>query len=346
MIKVGIIGATGYTGVELVRILNTHPEAEVVAMSSHSHAGKAFHHIYPDKTSIMEDTLEVQDPAKMFAKVDVVFMALPHGHAVSVAREGLSQGKPIIDLGADFRFKDKAVYEKWYKVEHTGEDILPLSHYCLPEINRDEVPGTRIVGNPGCYPTSVILGLSPLLRRGWIDPQRIIIDAKSGVSGAGRKMAQGSHFCEVNDSIKAYGVGTHRHTPEIEEQLGKVAGEKVLVNFTPHLVPMSRGILSTMVADLVEDVTQEQLQEAYRESYDAEPFVQLLQEGTFPSTKWVYGSNQCHIQVQKDERTGRVIVVSAIDNLVKGAAGQAVQNMNLLFGLEETMGLMMPPMFP
>lgn len=346
MIKVGIIGATGYTGVELVRILSAHPEAEIVGMSSHSHAGEAFHHIYPDKTSIMEELLESQNPKEMFGKADVVFVALPHGHAVTVAREGLLQGKPMIDLGADFRFKEKEVYEKWYKVEHTGQDILGKARYCLPEINRKEIPGTKLVGNPGCYPTSAILGLSPLLRLGWIDPKSIIIDSKSGTSGSGRKLALGSHFCEVNDSIKAYGIATHRHTPEIEEQLSKVAKQEVMVNFTPHLVPMTRGILSTMVANLTQDVSQETLREAYLESYQKEPFVQLLQEGVFPNTKWVYGSNQCHIQIQKDDRTGRVIVVSAIDNLVKGASGQAVQNMNLLFGLEETMGLTMAPMFP
>ncbi len=346
MIKVGIIGATGYTGVELTRILSAHPKAQVSVMSSHSYVGKRFSEVYPDKTDLVDDYLVAQDAKAMMAQSDVVFLALPHGHAVSVVREGLAQKKPVIDLGADFRFQDKDVYEAWYHVDHTGADLMPSARYCLPEINREDIPGTMVVANPGCYPTSVILGLAPLLERGWIDENSIIIDAKSGVSGAGRKVTEATSFVEINDAIKAYGLTNHRHTPEIEEQLSKLAKTPVMVNFTPHLVPMTRGILSTMVANLKEDVSQEALTEIYQQRYEKEYFVHLLAPGVYPSTKWVYGSNHVHIQVKKDERTNRVLVVSAIDNLVKGASGQAVQNMNLLFGLPETMGIDMPPMFP
>ena len=346
MIRAGIIGATGYTGVELVRLLSGHPEVSLSSLASHSYAGETFSGVYPAQTDLCDMELSVQDPEKVAEVSDVLFLALPHGHATEAARAGLARGIPVIDLGADFRFRDKRVYETWYKVAHPGEDLFPKARYCLPEINRQEIPGTAIVGNPGCYPTSVILGLAPLLRRGWLDPASVIVDAKSGVSGAGRSLALGSHFTEVNDSIRAYGITDHRHTPEIEEQLSRVGGTPVMINFTPHLVPMTRGILSTMYARLSEDLTDEVLREAYMEDYGNEYFVHLLPENIFPRTKWVYGSNHVHINLKADRRTGRVVVVSAIDNLVKGASGQAIQNMNILMGLPETTGLTAAPVFP
>ncbi len=346
MIKAGIIGATGYTGVELVRLLGGHPGVRLEEASSHSYAGQPFSGVYPDKTDLVDLVLSEQDAPGIMARNDVVFLALPHGHGVSVARAGLAANTPVIDLGADFRFADRGIYEQWYGVEHTGEDILPHARYCLPEINRQEVPGTRIVGNPGCYPTSVILGLAPLLEEKLVDPTTLVIDSKSGVSGAGRKTSLTTHFAEVNDSVSAYGLGTHRHTPEIEGQLGKIWGGDIRVSFTPHLMPMTRGILSTMVVGTMPGVTEDRMRNAFEERYREEPFVHLLAPGVYPKTRWVYGSNHCQINLKLDERTGRVIVVSVIDNLVKGAAGQAIQNMNLLFGQPETAGLEGMPLVP
>jgi N-acetyl-gamma-glutamyl-phosphate reductase len=279
-------------------------------------------------------------------KADVVFAALPHGHAVPVAGEVLERGKKFIDLGADFRFGRRDVYEQWYKVEHSGEELLEQAVYGLPEIHRDKIRSASLVGNPGCYPTSVILGLAPLLRNGLIDPGSIIIDSKSGVSGAGRGLSLGTHFSEVNENFRAYNVGVHRHTPEIEQELSKLAGEDVVVSFTPHLTPMNRGILSTMYAGLKQEMTLEQVRSVYEEFYRSEFFVRLLPPGILPQTKAVTGSNHCDIVPVVDPRTGRVVVISAIDNLIKGAAGQAVQNMNLMFGLPETTGLDRPGLYP
>lgn len=346
MIKAGIIGATGYTGLELVRLLLGHDQVRLGPLSSRTYAGQAFSQVYPSMTGLVETVLLDHDPDRVLAASDVVFVALPHGHAVEVARKALEKKVPLIDLGADFRFRDLEVYEDWYHMEHTGRDVLDASRYCLPELNRKEIPQTRVVANPGCYPTSALVGLAPLMRRGLIKTKGLVIDSKSGVSGAGRKASDNTHFVTNNDSFRAYGLGTHRHTPEIEEHLSSLAGEKVSLTFTPHLVPMTRGILSTMVAELKEDISEEALRKAYLEDYADEPFVQLLAPGVYPRTKWVYGSNMVHINLKKDERTGRVLVVSAIDNLVKGAAGQAVQNMNLLFSFPETSGLTMAPLFP
>lgn len=346
MNKVSIIGTTGYTGVELVRLLANHREVELVALTSQSYAGEDFSSVYPSLTGYLDKMCTAQDIPEVVQNSDVVFVALPHGHAVPVAAEAARQGKKVIDLGADFRFDDVKIYEEWYKVEHGGAELLPAAVYGLPEINRSKIKTAAIIGNPGCYPTSVILGLAPALQHGLIDSRTIIIDAKSGVSGAGRKLALGSHYAEVNENVSAYGVASHRHTPEIEQELGKLAGQELQVSFTPHLMPMTRGILSTIYASVQAGVTIQAVRECYSSFYQGEPFVHLLPEGQWPHTKWVYGSNNCHLNLTIDRRTGRLIIVSAIDNLVKGAAGQAVQNMNLLLGLPEITALQIPGMYP
>lgn len=279
-------------------------------------------------------------------KADVVFLALPHGLAVDIATKLIPVGVKVVDLGADFRFHDTKTYETWYKVEHKNPQLAKEAVYGLPELWRDEVKGASLIANPGCYPTSAILGLSPLLKNGLIDPGSIIIDAKSGVSGAGRTPSAGNIYTETNETIKAYGVTTHRHTPEIEGMLSRIAQRELTVTFTPHLTPMSRGILSTIYANLLPQADGWDLQELYETAYAEEFFVRVLPKGTLPQTQWVRGSNFCDIGVTVDKRTHRVIVVSAIDNLVKGAAGQAVQNMNLIFGLPENTGLLLPPVFP
>jgi N-acetyl-gamma-glutamyl-phosphate reductase len=345
-VKVSIIGATGYTGAELVRILHGHPEAELVALTSRSYAGIPMHKVYPHLHKYNQNVCEELDLARIFDISDVVFVALPHGHAMPVALEAARQGKKIIDLGADFRFSDFRVYEKWYKVEHEAKKLLGEAVYALPEVNREQIKGAWLVANPGCYPTSAILALAPLLQRKLVDTGSIVVDSKSGTSGAGRSLSLGSHFCEVNDNFRAYNVAGHRHTPEIEQGMGRIAGEDLTITFTPHLLPITRGILSTVYAKLTSGISVEQVREIYQEHYQDEFFVRVLPEGLLPQTKWVAGTNHCDIGVAVDSRTGRVIVISAIDNLVKGASGQAVQNMNIICGLPEDTALSGPGMYP
>lgn len=345
-IKAGIIGATGYAGQEIVRLLHNHPYAEIVTLASHSYAGRPYSEVYPNHRFIEEKICAKEDMQALSKEADVVFLALPHGLASEkVTPEVLSECK-IIDLGADFRLQDAGVYEQWYKVEHKGKELLSQSVYGLCEWNREAVRRTRLLANPGCYTTCSILSLSPLVAEGMIELSSIIIDAKSGVSGAGRSVKLDNHFAEVNESIKAYGIGTHRHTPEIEEQLSYRAKASVTLTFTPHLVPMQRGILAVCYASLKEKYTWEDVYTVYQEYYGGEPFIRLMGKGSYPETRWVKGSNYCDIGWKIDERTNRIIVIGAIDNLVKGAAGQAVQNMNLMFGLPETAGLDMIPQFP
>ncbi|WP_066638004.1 N-acetyl-gamma-glutamyl-phosphate reductase [Desulfolucanica intricata] len=346
MIKACIIGATGYAGAELVRILSLHPETEITAITSQSYAGQPFWEVYPHLYKYIDLTCEEMDLSKLIAGADVIFMALPHGHAMPVAKEALSYNKKIIDLGADFRIDDSQVYEEWYKVKHTAVELLPEAVYGLPEINREKIKQARVLANPGCYPTSVVLGLAPLLDRGLIEADSIIIDSKSGVSGAGRGVSLNTHYSEVNENIKAYNVGVHRHTPEIEQELSKISGQKITISFTPHLTPMIRGILSTIYGKLKPGAAEFDLRQLYREFYKNEPFIRVLPEGMLPKTKAVTGSNHCDISIVKDDRTGRVVVLSAIDNLIKGAAGQAVQNMNLMYNLHETTGLEFPGIYP
>lgn len=346
MIKASIIGATGYTGAELVRILGRHPQVELVALTSQSYVGQSFVDIYPSLHRFTNLVCAEQDLPRIVADSDVIFIALPHGLAMDAALEGINQGKKVIDLGADFRLDDAVEYEQWYKVSHTAQQLIYEAVYGLPEINREKIKQASLIGNPGCYPTSIILGLAPLLAKGLIDPDSIISDSKSGVSGAGRTLSLGSHYAEVNENIKAYNIGKHRHLPEIEQELGKIANRKMTISFTPHLTPMTRGILSTIYAKLAVEINQEELQAVYRDYYENEYFVRLLSGDNLPQTKWVAGSNFCDIAVTKDNRTNRVVVTSAIDNLVKGASGQAVQNMNIMFGLPENSGLELPGMYP
>lgn len=343
--KVSVIGATGYAGAELIRLLVSHPEAELVAMTSESQTGTPFHQVYPHFRGICEQKLaSLQDIDEIIAASDVLFVALPHGHAMAVGKKVSGSSVKMIDLGADYRFTDTKIYEAWYKVPHTHPNSNAV--YGLTELFREDVKNARIVGNPGCYTTASILALAPLAKAGLVDLTNIVVDAKSGVSGAGRGLSLNAHYSETTDSIKPYGIATHRHTPEIEQALQRISGQDVLLNFTPHLVPMARGILSTCYATMKPGVTASQVDEAYYDLYANEFFIRLLGRGSYPATKNTRGSNYCDIAWHVDNRTGRVIAVAALDNLVKGAAGQAVQNMNVLFGCEETAGLKQVPVFP
>lgn len=346
MIKVGIIGATGYAGSELVRILLGHKDVEIKWYGSRSYIDKKYASIYQNffqlvDANCMDDNMEV-----LADQVDVIFTATPQGLCASLVNEEILSKVKIIDLSADFRIKDVKVYEEWYKLEHKSPQFIEEAVYGLCEINREDVKKARLVANPGCYTTCSILTCYPLVKEGIIDPNTIIVDAKSGTSGAGRGAKVDNLFCEVNENMKAYGVATHRHTPEIEEQLGYACGEKITINFTPHLVPMNRGILATAYASLKKDVTYEEVKAIYDKYYADEKFVRVLEKDVCPQTKWVEGSNYVDVNFKVDPRTNRIIMMGAIDNLVKGAAGQAVQNMNLMFGLKESEGLELVPMFP
>ena len=344
MIKVGIIGATGYAGSELVRLITQHPKAELVTMTSQSYAGQECKEVYSNY-SHLDYVCEEEHIEEMAEKCDVIFLALPHGVASKKINADILSKTKIIDLGADFRIQDVDVYEKWYTT-HYSKDILPEAVYGLCEINRDKIKGKRIVANPGCYTSCSILSLYPLVKEGLIDLSSIIIDAKSGATGAGRGLSLGNHYCELNESVKAYKVASHRHTPEIEEQLSIAAGQDIVLNFTPHLIPMDRGILATCYATLNKKYTYDDIRKAYEKHYGNEHFIRLTKEGVFPETKWVKGSNFVDIGFTVDERTNRVIVIGALDNLFKGAAGQAVQNMNIIMGIEETTGIDYVPIFP
>lgn len=346
MIKAGIIGATGYAGAEIVRLLMGHPEVEIKWLGSRSYIDQRYADIYRNMFQIVEDICKDDNLDKLAEEVDVIFTATPQGFCASVINEEILSKVKVIDLSADFRIKDVAIYEKWYGIEHKSPEYIKEAVYGLCEINREDIKKARLVANPGCYTTCSILSLYPLVKEGLIDPSTIIIDAKSGTSGAGRGAKVDNLFCEVNENMKAYGVATHRHTPEIEEQLGYAAGQEIVLNFTPHLVPMNRGILVTAYASLKEKVSYETVKAAYDKYYEKEKFVRVLEKDVYPQTKWVEGSNYVDVNFKIDERTGRVIVMGALDNLVKGAAGQAVQNMNLVFGLDESTGLDLVPMFP
>lgn len=346
MLKVAVVGASGYTGVELIRILHNHPEVAVTTVTSEQSSGKLLSDIFPSLRGRYDKTLEPLVPEIIAEKADIVFTALPHKAAMAVVPTFLDAGKIVIDLSADYRLHDPAVYAAWYE-PHLNPQLLPDAVYGLPELRREEIARTRLVANPGCYPTSIILGLMPLLRAGLIDTTSIIADSKSGVSGAGRGAKVDSLYSEVNEGFKAYGVGgVHRHIPEIEQELSLLAGVKTIISFTPHLVPMDRGILSTIYASPVNPISAAEIHALYEEQYEGEAFVRILKLGEFPSTAFVRGSNFCDIGVSVDKRTGRIIVVSALDNLVKGAAGQAVQNMNLVCDFPETMGLELMPIYP
>ena len=346
MIKVGIIGATGYAGGELVRILMGHKDAEIKWYGSKSYVDQKYADVYRNMFQIVDAKCMDDNMEELADQVDVIFTATPQGLCASLVNEEILSKTKIIDLSADFRLKDVNVYEEWYKIEHKAPQYIDEAVYGLCEINRDLVKSARIVANPGCYTTCSILTAYPLAKEGLIDMSTLIIDAKSGTSGAGRGAKLPNLYCEVNENIKAYGVATHRPTPEIEEQLGYASGEKVVLNFTPHLVPMNRGILATEYATLKKKVTYEEVKAVYDQYYAKEKFVRVLDRDVCPETKWVEGSNYVDIGFKIDPRTNRIIMMGAIDNLVKGAAGQAVQNMNLLFGLPEDEGLELVPMFP
>ena len=346
MIKVGIIGATGYAGGELVRILMGHKEAEIVWYGSRSYIDQKYADVYRNMFQIVDAKCMDDNIEALADQVDVIFTATPQGFLASVINENILGKTKIVDLSADFRIKDVKVYEKWYGIEHKSPQFIEEAVYGLCEVNRDKVKGARLIANPGCYTTCSILTAYPLAKEGIIDMRTLIVDAKSGTSGAGRGAKVPNLFCEVNENMKAYGVASHRHTPEIEEQLGYASGENVTISFTPHLVPMNRGILATEYATLKKDVTGEEVKAIYDKYYADEKFVRVLDEGVCPETKWVEGSNYVDIGFKLDPRTNRIVMMGAIDNLVKGAAGQAVQNMNLVFGLPESEGLELVPMFP
>lgn len=346
MLRVAIIGASGYTGVELARILCNHPEFELTAATSRQYAGKPLAEVFPNllgKTDLICENLSIDE---LCERADLFFAAVPHKTAMDLVPQLLREGKKVVDLSADFRLRDVATYEEWYQ-EHSSPEFITEAAYGLPELYREQIKKARLVANPGCYPTSIVLGLAPLLKDGIIDPASIIVDSKSGTTGAGRAASVGTLFCEVHDGFKAYKVGgTHRHLPEIEQELSVLNKDDVTISFTPHLLPISRGILSTSYANLTKDTSEDDLRKLYLTMYDNEPFVRVVPQGTFPATQHVRGSNFCDIGFAIDKRTNRVIVVTAIDNIVKGAAGQAVHNMNLMCGIEETTGLEGAPFFP
>lgn len=338
MIKAAVLGATGYAGIELVRLLSKHPEVSIEVLGSQTFDGKKISEVYQNFEGILDKECSVinMDEVK---KCDVAFCALPHGASKTVIPELIELGLKVIDLSGDFRYDDVAVYEKWYGEKHSSPELSNEAVYGLCELHRDRIKTARLIGNPGCYTTCSILGAAPLLASGIGDTKNIIIDAKSGVTGAGRTTSLPFQFCECTENTKAYKIATHRHTSEIEQELSKLAGENLLVSFTPHLVPLKRGILATIYINLNKKMTTDEVVSLYKEYYKDEFFVRVKNSGSLPETKFVAGSNFVDIGVVVDERLNRAVVVSSIDNIVKGAAGQAVQNMNILFGLDEATGL-------
>jgi N-acetyl-gamma-glutamyl-phosphate reductase len=341
-LKASVVGATGYLGGEVIRLILNHPTLSISHLTSNSSAGMPIHTFHPSLRGVTDASFVEYDPEAVARDSDVVFCAVPHGAAMGVVSEllELNNAIKVVDLSADYRIGDVATYEAWYKVQHTAPGLLKEAVYGIPELYEAEIATARIVANPGCYPTSAILGLAPLLSSGAIDPYSIILDSKSGVSGAGRGLSQITHYPECNESIKAYAVGTHRHTPEIEQEFSKLSGTGVVISFTPHLTPMNRGILTTAYCSLAAGADPESLHGMYESFYESAPFVRVLEQGVLPETRSVRGTNFCDVQVTYDKRTGRVVVISAIDNMVKGGAGQAIQNCNLLFGLPQETGLM------
>lgn len=346
MIRVGIIGASGYAGGEVIRYLLSHPEIKITYLASDTFAGQHIGRAFPNLLSADLPLCE-SFSSKSFDKVDAFVLAHGNGWAMIEASAMLDAGKKIVDMSADFRFRSADVYEQWYSIKHKCPDLLDKAIFGLPELRRSEIAEANLVGNPGCYPTSAILALAPALTEGLIKPERLIFDSKSGVSGAGRSRAEvGYLFSEVDESLKPYNIGVHRHTPEIEQELSAVSGVEIKVSFTPHLVPMIRGILTTAYADLAGSIETKDVLDVYRRFYAESPFIVVLDEGCYPATKAVSGSNYAHIGLKVDKRTSRLVAVCAIDNMGKGAAGQAVQNLNLMFGLPETMGLTQPAVYP
>jgi N-acetyl-gamma-glutamyl-phosphate reductase len=345
MINVGIIGSTGYAGQELIRLLLGHKEANIIWYGSRSYIDKKYSEVYQNMFQLVTDICKDDNMDKLAARADVIFTATPQGLCASLINEEILSGTKIIDLSADFRIQDVAVYEAWYGLQHKSPQYIKEAVYGLPEIYRNDIKKARLIANPGCYPTCTIISVYPLLKEGLIDPDTIIVDAKSGTSGAGRGTKTDNLYCEVNENIKAYGITTHRHTPEIEEQLGYAAGREMTISFTPHLAPMNRGILVTAYASLTREVSYEDVKGIYDKYYGMEYFIRVLEQNICPQTRWVKGSNFVDVNFTIDKRTNRIVMMGAIDNLVKGAAGQAVQNMNLMFGFREDEGLQQVPLF-
>lgn len=346
MIRVGIIGSTGYAGQELVRILLQHPDAEIVWYGSRSYVDEKYSSVFGNMVNLVDAKCMGENMDELAKQADVIFTATPQGLCGSLVNEEILSKTKIIDLSADFRIKDVAKYEKWYGIKHQSPQFIKEAVYGLCEVNREDIKNARLIANPGCFPTCSTLSIYPMAKEGLIDMNTVIIDAKSGTSGAGRGAKVANLYCEVNESIKPYGVASHRHTPEIEDQLSYASGEDVLINFTPHLVPMNRGILATSYATLRKKLSYEDVKAVYDKYYEDEYFVRVLNKDVYPETRWVEGSNFVDVNFKIDERTGRIIMMGAIDNVVKGAAGQAIQNMNLMFGLPENTGLKIVPMFP
>lgn len=347
MIKVGLVGAAGYAGVGVLQILLAHPEAKIVWISSEqSHAGKKISDLRPSLSGLCGLECQPPDISGLIDSVDVVIMALPNGLAMKLCPLILKKGKKAVDISADYRIKDLAEYNNWYKIDHASPELVAQAVYGLPELFAEKIKGASLIANPGCYPTASILGAAPLLKSGLIDPGSIVIDAKSGVSGAGAALTEITHFPECNENFRAYAVASHRHNPEIDQVLGETVSKKITTTFVPHLIPMNRGIHATIYATLTGKTDTDKLHALYRDFYRGSYFVRVLDKGKFPATKYVSGSNFCDINVVADPRSGRVVVMSVIDNLVKGAAGQAVQNMNIIFGLDEKTGLDRSPLYP
>lgn len=345
MYNIGIVG-DGYTAAELLRLLAGHDQVKAVAVLSTENIGRRMDSLYPNLMGFCDLVCEESDVKRLAGRVDLAFLALPHGLSVPLAMQLLNSGVKCVDLGADFRLKDAELYRTYYQKVHEAPEMLAEAVYGLPEVYRQDIQAASLVANPGCFPTGAILPLVPLLKKGLIEAEGIIVDSKSGVTGAGRTPKAASHFCEVNEGIHPYGVGTHRHGPEIAQELSGAAGQEVEMVFTPHLVPMNRGILTTSYARLRPGLPVHSLRAALEEYYQEEPFVQVLPEGVMPHSKWVYGSNQVHIGLYADASSGRVILASVLDNLTKGASGQAIQNMNLMLGINETRGLLFAGVHP
>ena len=345
MAKIGIAGATGYTGVELLRLLANHPEGEITFLTSETYQGELISTVFPSLGGFTDMKLVPLDSVSG-GDCDILFLALPHTTAMAKLPDYLNGDARVIDLSADYRLKDPKVFEEWYGVKHAHPELTDEAVYGLPEIYREKIQSARLVANPGCYPTSVVLALAPLMNTGWADLTYIVADSKSGVSGAGRKPLLGTQFAECNEGVSAYNLATHRHTPEIEQELSALAGSEIRVTFSPHLMPMTRGLLSTVYINLKQEISVEYFVAHFQKFYKDEPFVRVLQPGTYANTRFVASSNFCDIGVQVDRRNQRAIITSAIDNLVKGASGQAIQNMNLMLGIEETTGLTSPGIFP
>ena len=346
MMKAAIVGASGYTGVELARILANHPETTLTCATSRQFDGQKLSEVFPNLRSCTDLVCRNHPVEEIIDLADFIFCAVPHKTAMDIVPTFLQAGKKVVDLSADYRIRDIRTYEKWYQ-RHSSPEIIEEAVYGLPELYREHIPGARLVANPGCYPTSIILGIAPALAAGIIDHTAIIADSKSGTSGAGRSASLGALYCEVADGFRPYKVGgTHRHIPEIEQELTLLAGSDVTITFTPHLLPISRGILSTIYAPLKKEVSEHQVLDLYRSIYENQFFVRVLDKDSIPATQYVRGSNFCDIGIKIDSRTSRLIVTAAIDNIVKGASGQAVQNMNLMCGFDETSGLTNAPFFP